>query len=94
MANSILQDLKEDYFTGETQNLQCHHIFFGAKRKISEQWGFKVWLTYENHQGTEGVHGKYGHDKDMALKQAAQAEYERLGHTRQQFIDLIGRNYL
>lgn len=95
MANSILQDEKQCMLCGSTQNLECHHIFFGANRKISEQNGFKVWLCNHCHTGSnEAVHGKYGHENDLALKQAAQAEFERLGHTRQQFIDLIGRSYL
>jgi len=89
VAKSILQNKKESYISGTTYSLEEHHIFFGnANRKISEKEGFKVWLTTEEHRGTYGVHGKYGHDLDLKLKQAAQQRYEQT-HTRKDFIKLI-----
>lgn len=90
---SIMQDDKVCYFC-ESPYVEYHHIYKAGNRKISDRHGFTVYLCPDCHRGTYGVHGKNGHDKDMALKQAAQAEFERLGHTRQQFIDLIGRSYL
>lgn len=94
MAKSILQDRKESYLTGATYNLEEHHIFFGtANRKISEKYGLKVWLTSEEHRGTYGVHGKYGKVLDKKLKKEAQKKFEE-NHTREEFIRLIGRNYL
>lgn len=91
---SILQDKKESYISGSTYNLEEHHIFFGtANRKVSEKIGFKVWLTVEEHRGTYGVHGKLGRDLDLKLKQDAQRKYEET-HTREEFIKLIGKNYL
>jgi len=91
---SILQDKKESYISGATYGLEEHHIYFGSgKRKISEQNGFKVWITYEEHRGTYGVHGKNGHKLDLKLKQECQKEYEKT-HTRQEFINLIGKSYL
>ena len=91
---SILQDRKESYISGSTYNLEEHHIFFGtANRKVSEKNGLKVWLTSEEHRGTYGVHGKYGRDLDIKLKQDAQRKYEET-HTREEFIKLIGKNYL
>lgn len=91
---SILQDKKESYISGSTYNLEEHHIFFGtANRKVSEKNGLKVWLTSEEHRGTYGVHGKFGRDLDIKLKQDAQRKYEET-HTREEFIKLIGKNYL
>ena len=91
---SILQNKKESYISGQTYELEEHHIYFGTgKRKISEKNGFKVWLTYSEHRGTYGVHGKYGHDLDLKLKQECQKEYEK-NHTREEFIKLIGKSYL
>lgn len=91
---SILQDKKESYISGSTYNLEEHHIFFGtANRNISEKQGFKVWLTSEEHRGTHGVHGKYGRKLDLRLKQDAQRKYEEK-NTREEFIKLIGKNYL
>jgi Zn-finger protein len=91
--SSILQDDKVCYFCGCSSGLQYHHIYKSANRKISDRNGFTVWLCYQCHQGTNGVHGKYGHEKDIELKQACQATYE-LTHTREEFRKLIGRSYL
>ena len=91
---SILQNKKESYISGNTYNLEEHHIFFGtANRKISEKQGFKAWLTAEEHRGTYGVHGKFGRNLDLKLKQDAQRKYEET-HTREEFIKLIGKSYL
>lgn len=74
--------------------LEEHHIFFGtANRKISEKYGLKVPLCYEHHRGTNGVHGKNGRQLDIKLKKIAQRKYEET-HTREEFIKLIGKNYL
>lgn len=92
--NSILQSKKESYLSKANYGLEEHHIYFGVgKRKISEKNGFKVWLTYEEHRGTFGVHGKEGHDLDLKLKRDCQKEYEK-NHTRNEFIKLIGKSYL
>lgn len=94
LMKSILQNRKESYISGSTYNLEEHHIFFGtANRKVSEKNGFKVWLTTEEHRGTYGVHGKFGRSLDIKLKQDAQKKYEET-HTREEFIKLIGKNYL
>lgn len=94
MAKSILQNRKESFLSGATYNLEEHHIFFGtANRKISEKYGLKVWLTTEEHRGTYGVHGKYGKLLDKQLKKVAQKKFEET-HTREEFIKLIGKNYL
>lgn len=91
---SILQNKKESYISGSTYNLEEHHIFFGtANRKVSEKQGLKVWLTPEEHRGTCGVHGKFGRNLDLKLKQDAQRKYEET-HTREEFIKLIGKSYL
>lgn len=90
---SILQDTKECFFTGRTDNLHLHHIFFGhGLRKISDDNGFTVYLTGEMHnQSNQGVHFNIG--LDLFLKKVCQAEYEKT-HTREEFMQLIGRNYL
>ena len=42
----------------------------------------------------EGVHGKNGHDLDIQLKQDCQRAFERDGHTRNEFRQLVGKSYL
>lgn len=89
-----MQDDKKCYVCGTTNNLNFHHICFGANRKTSDVNGFTVWLCAMHHtQSNEAVHGKYGHDLDLKLKQECQAKYEET-HTRQEFRNLIGKSYL
>lgn len=69
-----------------------HHIYGGPNRPISEAKGFKVHLCLDHHEfGPEAVHNNI--DNLRLLQQDAQREYEKT-HTRQQFMQLIGRNYL
>lgn len=94
MAKSILQTEKECYITGSTYNLHKHHIYAGPRRKISEREGFWVYLIGHYHnQSDDGVHGKNGHELDLMLKQACQRKYEET-HSREEFIAIIGKNYL
>lgn len=89
---TIIQDKKECYFCHTTLNLHDHHIYFGKNRKISEQNGFKVWLCARHHNmSNSGVHFDYS--KDIYLKQLCQSVYEQT-HTRQEFMALVGKNYL
>jgi len=50
-------------------------------------------LKPEWHRGTYGVHGKEGHNIDLWLKRACQRAYEQ-EYSREEFMELIGRNYL
>ena len=90
---SILQTNKECYVCKTTYNLHLHHIYFGPNRKVSDKNGFVVHLCQYHHEGTYGVHGKYGNELNKKLKQECQKKYEQ-AHTREEFIKLIGRNYL
>lgn len=91
---SIIQSKKECFICRRKNNLHDHHIYFGiSRRKISEKEGFKVWLCQEHHQGTFGVHGTKGHALDKYLKQTCQIKYEE-NHKREDFINLIGKNYI
>lgn len=75
------------------RHLEEHHIFGGnPNRKISEAEGLKVCLCLEHHRvGPAAVHNN--HDNMRILQQDAQREYEKT-HTRKEFMELIGRNYL
>ena len=95
MARSIFQDGKKCFLCGSERNLENHHVFFGSKRETSDKNGFVCYLCHDCHTGTNtAVHCNYGHDADLHLKQMAQQAYEDLGHTREQFRQLIGKSYL
>lgn len=91
---SILQKEKRCYLCGSYEWLEEHHIFFGnPNRRISEANGFKVFLCHWHHnEPPNGVH--HNRRADLKLKQECQAKYESMGHSREEFIRLIGRNYL
>ena len=91
---SIIQDKKKCFICSKTFGLHDHHIYFGtARRSISEKNGFKVWLCYDHHEGTNGVHGINGHKLDKYLKQICQKKYEE-NHSREDFIKLMNKNYI
>ena len=90
---SILQNIKECYITGRTDNLHCHHIYFGASRKISDENGFWVWLTGEYHNQNSRIDVHHNRELDLKLKRECQAKYEET-HSREDFMKLIGKNYL
>lgn len=74
------------------KDLHEHHVFGGPNRDISEAEGFKVYLDLEHHEtGKEAVH--LNAESMRLIQQDCQREYEKT-HTRQQFMELIGRNYL
>lgn len=69
-----------------------HHIFGGPNRQISEAEGLKVYLCLEHHLwGRQAVHNN--HEIMRLLQQDGQRAYERT-HSREEFMTLIGRNYL
>ena len=104
---SILNTTKGICFIcGKVCATHYHHIFFGKNRKIADREGLTVYLCYECHEGTNGVHGKNGHALDYTLKEMAQEAWELKyketypykNHAddaaREAFIRMIGRNYL
>lgn len=90
--DSILQNENKCFLTGRKGALHKHHIYGGSNRRISDQNGFWVWLTPEMHNlSNEGVH--FDRKKDLKLKRICQEKFEET-HSREEFMALIGRNYL
>ena len=90
---TVLQSEKECIVCGTTYNLHDHHIFFGARRKLSEKRGLKVWLCANHHNmSNAGVH--QNRILDLKLKKFAQKYYEEHYGTRTDFIKEFGKNYL
>lgn len=82
--------LHDDYRTHHP--LHEHHIFGGSNRSISEAEGMKVYLCINHHVvGTEAVHNNQTNMR--LLQQEGQRVYEQI-HTREQFMQLFGQNYL
>lgn len=94
MSKSIMQDKRECYITGETENIVKHHIFGGGRRQLSEQWGCWIYLRPDWHNMADyGVHGSKGHRLDLRFKQVCQHRFEELyGHEK--FMEVFKKNYL
>lgn len=91
---SIIQKDKYCYVCMSRDNLHLHHIFYGtANRKISDKNGFTCWLCGYHHNlgGKNCVHENK--ELDLKLKKQCQKEFEEI-HIREEFISLIGKNYL
>jgi hypothetical protein len=93
MSKSIMQDNKQSYLSGRTDNLHKHHIFEGnPNRKNSEEYGCWIWLTADEHNmSDQGVH--FNKQLDLRLKCECQRKFEAIyGHKK--FKDVFGRYYL
>lgn len=92
---SLIHKSKKCFVCGKKSNLHLHHIMFGKNRKKSDEDGLVVYLCYEHHEGTNGVHGKNGHDLDIKLKKLAEYlwiyNYDK---SIDDFIKRYGKNYL
>lgn len=91
-ADSIMQNGKECFITGDKNGLHKHHVFQGSRRKASDEWGCWVWLRADWHNLSDyGVH--FNPDLDRRLKQQTQEKFEALyGHDK--FMEVFGKNYL
>lgn len=90
---SIIQTEKQCFVCGKTFNLHDHHIIYGtSNRKQSEKYGLKVWLCYEHHTGSLGVH--FNKNLDLHLKKLAQEHFEAKYGARNDFRSIFGKSYL
>lgn len=82
--------LKDDYVE---KHCETHHAFDGvARRKKSEAEGLTVRLCIPHHrEGPEAVHRN--RQMMLIIQRAAQRAYEK-DHTRQQWMELMRKNYL
>lgn len=90
---SIIQEEKRCYFTGAEYGLHEHHVFKGSRRKLSEQYGLKVWLRYDVHRLLHDHNAPY-ETAENDLKAIAQQAFEDQGGTREEFMQHFGVNYL
>lgn len=95
MSKSIIEDryAHECYECGMTRNLDTHHIFGGARRTKSEDYGLKVHLCVNHH--THPEYGVHGNNKELKkkLQQLAQKTFEEK-YSHELFMQEFGKNYL
>jgi hypothetical protein len=91
---SILQDKKECYVCGSTQNINTHEVYFGNNRQNSIKWGCCVYLCGKHHnQSNAGVH--FNKELDNHLKKEMEKQFlKTYDKTTEDFISIFKRNYL
>ena len=88
----LCMQLRHDYSEHTPGALHKHHVYMGPLRSISEAQGFYVYLCPPHHiQGPEAVHRNAGTCR--MLQAQMQKAYEK-NHTREEFLQLIGRSYV
>lgn len=90
-----MQNNKECFICKKVYGLEFHHCIFGNNRKKSDEDGLTVWLCNEHHRGTNGIHGKNGHEFDLYLKQIAEQTWcKYYNKTIDDFRIRYGKNYI
>ena len=85
---SILTDNMDRCFICGSPFVDIHEIYGGGNRKVSMKNGFTVPLCRKHHEFVTITA-----DANNYLKQKCQYEFEK-HHTRKEFMELIGKNYL
>ena len=86
-------DMDHCIFTGSPY-VERHHIFGGSNKTASEKYGFVVPLRYDLHPNGANADMRYAKQIDTYLKQMAQRYFEENCGTREEFMQIFGRNYL
>ena len=95
ITKSIIQKDKECFVCMKKNNLHLHHIMFGKNRKKADEDKLTVYLCWQHHEGTNGVHGKNGHELDMKLKHIAEQTWcKYYNKTIDDFRIRYGKNYI
>ena len=96
MESIIQKDKSYCYLCGASdQPLDCHHVYAGARRKTSEQWGLTVYLCHDRCHifGANAVH--MNREVDSELKDKVQRiAMEHYNWTLEDWRKLFGKNYL
>lgn len=88
----ITEDMEHCFLCGSTRWIEVHHIFSGAFRKKSTEYGLVVPLCHWCHnEAPNGVHQNY--ERRLYLKQVGQTIFMQK-YPNLDFIKLFGRNYL
>ena len=74
---------------GSTHGVQKHHIVFRSSCGKDNDENL-IWLCWQHHHGTYGVHGKYGRKLDLELKEGLQEKYFSQGYSEDEVRKLMG----
>lgn len=72
-----------------------HHLVHGSSnRKHSERLGLVIDLCSECHTGRNRYSAHNSPEMNLKYKRMAQRCFEGRGHSREEFMEIFGRNYL
>ena len=91
-GKSIMSEEKRCYITGAETGLHVHHVIHGPLRKAADENGLWCYLRADIHRKLHDHAPGFG-DLDGFLKRECQIRYET-EHTREEWMRLVGRNYL
>lgn len=92
MAKSIICNEKRCVKCGTYNDIHKHHIFGGSRRNTSEKYGMWMYLCAAHHDMSDaGIH--FNAKFDRKAKEYCQKRFEAL-HSHEEFMALIGRNYI
>lgn len=105
MRSIMTDNLKQCYYCGTTENVELHHCIHGDKknRSLATQYHLLIGICSECHRGINGIHGKYGKEKDLKLQAEAQETWERRRvskgkstpeKVRDEWIEIFGKDYV
>lgn len=86
----LCMELDYDYDIKETEE---HHVIYGrANRRLSEQYGLKIYLCHRHHRiGPEAVHNNP--KNRLYTCECAQAVFQKR-YPDLDFVKIFGKNYL
>ena len=87
-----MQREKKCWVTGDRNALHEHHIYGGARRKLSEKYGLKVYL-HHNECHLNGVHKNAELNRELKAK-VQEIAMEHYGWSIEDFVRIFGKNYI
>ena len=79
---------------GKYEALELHHIYGGARRKISDKYGAVIYLCHNCHnEPPKGVH----FNKEIRLQLQAETQEQLMdayGWTVEEFRQIFGKSYI
>lgn len=105
MRSIMTDDLKRCYYCGTTENVELHHCIHGDKknRALATQYHLLIGCCENCHRGIDGIHGKYGKEKDLKLQAEAQEAWEQRRikkgkstpeSVRDEWLEIFGKDYI
>lgn len=87
---SILQRSKKCLIC-QSPYVECHHVFGGARRQLSDKYGLTVWLCHKHHnEPPDGVH--YNRELRNKLQAWAEQQFDTY-YPAENFIEIFGKHY-